>query len=144
MTPRADRRFVFYSWSYWKPHKVNHKKSHCFWDHEPNFGLQGAGANAPQFFLHFLGCWVEEGQIKIEIFSKRSFGWCKGRQKNYKFALYGRQNRRILTPVNDFAPPLLLAELHLCLRHSVGEAPLHTDAFIFHTTRPPVRQLRVH
>jgi len=57
--------------------------------------------------------------------------------------LYGRQNRRILTPVSDFAPSLLLAKLHLCLRQSIGEAPLHTDAFISHATRPPIRQLRV-
>ena len=65
-------------------------KSSSLW-HTPKFLFcvnhshnRGVGANAPGivfyprivFFFFFYG-WVEEGQIEIEIFCKRLFGWCK-------------------------------------------------------------------
>jgi hypothetical protein len=51
-----------------------------------------------------LGYWVEDGLLKIAIYAKRLFGWCKERQiKNLRF--YRTQRRDILISVVVLAPP---------------------------------------
>ena len=58
----------------------------------------GGKCTLPPIFLYsiavfFFGYCNEEGG-KIEIFSKRSYGWCKDREKK-KLAFYWTQNRGI-------------------------------------------------